>query len=66
MLEIKKDNYFEWRYISVDVDGLPSILYVAMTFDEKTVVKEMRVGKGMFPKIQEVSHEIEADGVTPH
>lgn len=52
MLEIEKDNYMEWRYISVAGSNEANILYVAMTFDSTGGVKESRIGTGKFIKIE--------------
>lgn len=52
MLEIKKDNYWEWRYISIKQNNKCSVMYIAVSFDKDELVKEMRIGKATFSAIE--------------
>ncbi len=54
MEEIERDNYFEWRFISINEKGECAVMFIAITFDEKEVVKELRMGRAVFPEVKKI------------
>ena len=51
MLQIEKENYAEWRFISVTSDNKGKVMYLAMSFNDLNEIIECRVGDGVFPEI---------------